>query len=44
MHRMSDDEVDATVVSFGAPEDLEAVERTLALPSTSSGHPGPARG
>jgi [acyl-carrier-protein] S-malonyltransferase len=35
---------DATVVSFGAPDDLEAVERTLALPSTSSGHPGPARG
>ena len=35
---------DATVVSFGTPDDLEAVERTLALPSTSSGHPGPARG
>jgi [acyl-carrier-protein] S-malonyltransferase len=35
---------DATVVSFGTPDDLETVERTLALPSTSSGHPGPARG
>jgi len=35
---------DATVVSFGTPDDLETVERTLALPSTSAGHPGPARG
>ena len=35
---------EATVVSFGAPDDLEAVERTLACPSTSSGHPEPADG
>src|SRR6185503_7168138 len=34
----------ATVVSFGTPDDLETVERTLALPSTSTGQPGPARG
>jgi [acyl-carrier-protein] S-malonyltransferase len=34
----------ATVVSFGTPDDLEAVERTLALPSTSSGQPEPATG
>jgi len=35
---------EATVVSFGTPDDLEAVERTLACPSTSSGHPEPADG
>ena len=35
---------EATVVSFGTPGDLEAVERTLACPSTSSGHPEPAEG
>jgi [acyl-carrier-protein] S-malonyltransferase len=34
----------ATVVSFGSPEDLETVERTLACRSTSSGHPEPAKG
>jgi [acyl-carrier-protein] S-malonyltransferase len=34
----------ATVLSFGTPDDLEAVERTLALPSTSSGQPEPAKG
>jgi [acyl-carrier-protein] S-malonyltransferase len=34
----------ATVVSFGMPDDLEAVERTLALPSTSSEQPEPATG
>jgi [acyl-carrier-protein] S-malonyltransferase len=28
----------ATVVSFGTPDDLQAVERTLACRSTSSGH------
>jgi len=35
---------EATVVSFGTPDDLEAVERTLACPSTSSGRPEPAEG
>jgi [acyl-carrier-protein] S-malonyltransferase len=35
---------EATVVSFGTPDDLESVERTLACFSTSSGHPGPAEG
>ena len=35
---------EATVVSFGTPDDLEAVERTLACPSTRSGHPEPAEG
>jgi len=34
----------ATVVSFGTPDDLETVERTLALPSTSTGQPEPAKG
>jgi [acyl-carrier-protein] S-malonyltransferase len=33
---------EATVISFGTPEDLETVERRLACPSTSSGHAGPA--
>jgi len=36
MHR------EATVLSFGAPDDLEAVEKMLASPSTSAGHPEPA--
>jgi [acyl-carrier-protein] S-malonyltransferase len=35
---------EATVVSFGTPDDLEAVERTLACPSTRSRHPEPAEG
>ncbi len=35
---------EATVVSFGSPDDLGAVETALACPSTSSGHPGPAEG
>jgi [acyl-carrier-protein] S-malonyltransferase len=35
---------EATVVSFGTPDDLESVERTLACFSTSSGHPGSAEG
>jgi [acyl-carrier-protein] S-malonyltransferase len=35
---------EATVVSFGAPGDLEAVERTLACASTSSGRSEPAEG
>jgi [acyl-carrier-protein] S-malonyltransferase len=35
---------EATVVSFGTPDDLEAVERTLACSSTSSGHPERADG
>jgi [acyl-carrier-protein] S-malonyltransferase len=35
---------DATVVSFGTPEDLETVERTLAHPSTRSGEPETAKG
>jgi len=34
----------ATVVSFGTPDDLETVERTLALPSASTGQPEPAKG
>ena len=33
---------EATVISFGAPDDLEAVEKMLASRSTSSGHPEPA--
>jgi [acyl-carrier-protein] S-malonyltransferase len=35
---------EATVVSFGAPDDLETVERTLACSSTSSARPEPAEG
>jgi [acyl-carrier-protein] S-malonyltransferase len=35
---------EATVVSFGTPDDLEAVERMLACPSTSPGRPEPAEG
>jgi len=35
---------EATVVSFGTPGDLEAVERMIACSSTSSGHPEPAEG
>jgi [acyl-carrier-protein] S-malonyltransferase len=35
---------DATVVNFGTPDDLETVEGTLALPSTRSGQPEPAKG
>jgi len=34
----------ATVVNFGTPDDLEIVERTLALPSASPGQPEPAKG
>jgi [acyl-carrier-protein] S-malonyltransferase len=36
MHR------EATVISFGAPDDLEAVEKMLANPSSRSGLPEPA--
>jgi [acyl-carrier-protein] S-malonyltransferase len=35
---------EATVVNFGSPDDLAAVEMALACPSTSSGHPEPAEG
>jgi [acyl-carrier-protein] S-malonyltransferase len=35
---------DATVVSFGTPDDLETVARTLAHPSTRSGEPETAKG
>ena len=34
----------ATVVNFGSPDDLAAVETALACPSTSSGHPESAEG
>ena len=34
----------ATVANFGTPDDLEMVERTLALPSASPGQPEPAKG
>ena len=35
---------DATVVNFGTPDDLETIEGTLALRSTRSGQPEPAKG
>jgi [acyl-carrier-protein] S-malonyltransferase len=35
---------DATVVNFGTPDDLDAVEQTLALGSTRAGQPEPAQG